>query len=110
MKATIEELKEVELVRGARARFFSGEKMMFSYIRLGPGAVLPRHSHHHEQMGYVIEGSFLLIADGEEVTLKKGDVYALQGGKQHEAVAGDDGALVLDVFSPPREEYLEMIR
>jgi quercetin dioxygenase-like cupin family protein len=51
-----------------------------------------------------------LVADGEAVTLKKGDVYALRGGQQHEAVAGDDGALVLDVFSPPREEYLEMIK
>lgn len=109
MKAKLEDLNEVELMKGVRARFFSGEKMMFSCIRLEPAVVLPKHSHPHEQMGYVIEGSLVLIADGAEVTLTAGDVYVLRGGQEHEAVAGDDGVMVLDVFAPPREEYLEMI-
>lgn len=110
MKQHFEELKEVELVHGVSARFYPGEKMMFSFVRLDPGILLPKHRHPHEQMGYVLEGSFLLRAGGEEVGLKKGDVYLVRGGQDHEALAGDDGALILDVFSPPREEYLEMVQ
>ncbi len=110
MKEHFEGLKEVELLKGVCARFFPGEKMMFSFIKLDPGVLLPRHRHPHEQMGYVLEGSFLLRTGGKECELKEGDMYFVKGGEDHEALAGDAGALVLDVFTPPREEYLEMTR
>jgi quercetin dioxygenase-like cupin family protein len=110
MKAKYEDLKDVELVKGVSARFFPGEKMMFSFVRLGAGILLPNHSHPHEQMGYILEGSLTLTIEGEEFLLKKGDMYIVRGGQNHEAVGGDNGALALDVFSPPREEYLEKIK
>jgi quercetin dioxygenase-like cupin family protein len=110
MKAKYEDLKDVELVKGVSARFFPGEKMMFSFVRIGPGILLPNHSHPHEQMGYILEGSLTLKIEGEEFLLKKGDMYIVRGGQNHEALGGDDGALALDVFSPPREEYLEMTK
>ncbi len=108
MKVKSGEIKEVNLLQGVKAKFFAGEKMMFSFVSIEAGTTLPRHSHPHEQMGYVLEGSLRLIGEGEEVELKEGDMYFMAGGESHEAVGGEEGALVLDVFSPPREEYLAM--
>ncbi|RMG60112.1 MAG: cupin domain-containing protein [Deltaproteobacteria bacterium] len=108
-KESTENLKEVSLIEGVKARFFSGEKIMFSLVRLDPNVVLPAHSHPHEQMGFVLEGSLVLRSGEKEEALSPGDVYALKGDEPHEAVAGPDGALVLDVFSPVREEYLKMV-
>lgn len=108
MKVISNELKENTLVEGVRARFFSGERMMFSLVKIDAGIVLPRHSHPHEQMGYVLKGSLLLRGSAEEAELKVGDMYVMPGGESHEAVGGKEGTLILDVFAPPREEYLEM--
>ncbi len=107
-KETAKNLKEVTLIEGVKARFFAGERMMFSLVELAPGVTLPLHSHPHEQMGYVLEGSLKIKTPSGETALFPGDFYRLSGDEPHEAVAGENGALVLDVFSPVREEYLEM--
>ena len=45
------------------------------------------------------------IKDGEEIEVKKGDFWVSPGGIEHGVIGGPDGAVILDVFSPPREEY-----
>jgi quercetin dioxygenase-like cupin family protein len=103
-------LSEVELLDGITARFVVGGRMMFSYVKLAPGAVMPAHSHPHEQLGYVVEGSMVLTLDKEERDLHPGDAYTIPGGVTHRAVGGPHGCIVLDVFSPLREDYLEHAR
>ena len=103
-------IKPVALVDGISARFVTGSRIMFSFVHLLPGAVMPDHHHPHEQLGYVVEGSMVLNIAGDERKLQRGDAYTIPGNVVHRAVGGPDGCLVLDAFSPPREEYLERAR
>lgn len=103
-------IKDVPLLEGISARFVTGSRIMFSFVRLAPGAVMPDHNHPHEQLGYVLEGTMVLNLAGDERTLQPGDAYTIPGGVTHRAVGGPDGCLVLDAFNPPREEYLARAR
>lgn len=107
---TMDSIPQVTLVEGISARFVTGSRIMFSFVRLAPGAIMPNHNHPHEQLGYVVEGSIVLNIAGDERNLQPGDAYTIPGGVTHRAVGGPNGCLVLDAFSPPREEYLERAR
>ena len=106
----VDAINEVVLVEGISARFVTGSRIMFSFVHLASGAVMPDHNHPHEQLGYVVEGSMVLNIAGDERNLQPGDAYTIPGGVTHRAVGGPNGCLVLDAFSPPREEYLERAR
>ena len=99
------DVKPVEMLPGAwRRTLATGERQMICQFKLAQGAVVPAHSHPHEQVGYVLEGRIRLIIDGQAYDLESGDSYFIPGGVEHEATALTD-CMVLDVFSPPREEY-----
>ena len=106
----VDAIREVPLLEGISARFVTGSRVMFSFVRLAPGAVMPDHNHPHEQLGYILEGSLVLNLAGDERTLQPGEAYAIPGGVTHRAVGGPNGCLVLDAFNPPREEYLARAR
>ena len=80
---------------------------MLNLVDLAPDALVPRHSHPHEQLGLVLRGELNLVVAGEEHQLREMDAYTLPGELAHEAQAGPQGALVLDVFQPVREDYRE---
>ena len=103
--ASLDALPGFELARGATAKALFGENAMLNLVELEPGAVVARHSHPHEQLGMMLRGSMTIEVDGVSHTLGEMDVYALPGGVEHEGVAGPEGALVLDVFQPVREDY-----
>ena len=84
-----------------------GEKLMMTRVTARKGALFPEHSHPHEQMGYVVSGSMELTIDGESHVMGPGDTYLVPGGKLHSARALEDFD-VIDGFSPPREDYIEM--
>lgn len=105
----------IELVPGVTAQFISGEKMMFSIVTIEPGAVVPLHSHSNEQIGTVLEGEMLFFMnttnpeDGRRCG--PGDYYTAIGGTPHSATtAGNERVIALDIFSPPREDYLAKFR
>lgn len=107
---SMDAITPVTLLEGISARFVTGSRIMFSLVRLEPGAVMPDHHHPHEQLGYVVEGSMVLNIAGDERNLQPGDAYTIPGDVVHRAVGGPAGCLVLDAFNPPREEYLERAR
>lgn len=106
----IADLPRAPLREGITGRFVTGERIMFSFVQLEPGAVMADHAHPHEQLGYVIEGVMILTIAGERRELRPGDAYAIPGGVRHEAIGGPGGCLALDAFAPPREEYLAIGR
>ncbi len=106
----IDAIDPVTLVKGIDARFVTGSRIMFSFVHLEEGAIMPDHSHPHEQLGYVLQGTMILNIAGDERTLQPGDAYTIPGGVTHRAIGGPNGCLVLDAFNPPREEYLERAR
>ena len=93
------------LAPGVTARIVSGEKLMFSLVTLEPDAVVPTHSHPHEQLGMMVSGTMEFTIAGETRTLSGNEMYLVPGGVPHAAKAGPGGAVALDAFSPPREEY-----
>ena len=101
----IDEQPEKQVFEGASLRTLHGEKLMMSFVNLEPHSVVAEHSHPHEQMGMVLEGTFELSIDGESRVLKKGDAYLIPSHVKHSARAFETPALALDIFSPPREDY-----
>ena len=82
----------------------AGERMMLSFVEFEPHAVVEMHSHPHEQIVNVLEGTLELIVAGTPHVLNAGDVFVIPGGVPHACVAHAP-TRVLDVFSPVREEY-----
>ena len=96
---------EKQLFDGIRIRTVYGEKIMMSFVYFDSHSVVPEHSHPHEQMGMVLEGTFELVIEGEARKLDKGATYLIPSGVAHSARSFDQPAIALDIFSPPREEY-----
>ncbi len=94
-----------ELVPGTTASLAWGKNIMLSVVEIGPGSVVPMHSHPHEQAGMVVEGEFDFIIGNERRRVKPGDMYIIPGGVQHSAIGLEKKAVALDIFSPPREDY-----
>ncbi len=94
-----------DLLPGVHARTFWGERMLLALVDLDANAVIPEHSHPHEQGGIVIQGEPEFTIAGEVRKLKPGDMYVIPGGVGHSVIVGPQPAQVLDIFSPVREEY-----
>ena len=94
-----------ELAAGVSGRPLFGVGAMLNLIEFDPGSVVPLHSHPHEQLGIVLRGMQALVVDGVPHELGPLDGYVLPGGVEHSAYCGPEGALVLDVFCPVREDY-----
>jgi quercetin dioxygenase-like cupin family protein len=82
-----------------------GEKVMMSLVEVAPGAVMPLHSHPHEQTGIMMQGEFEMTIGGESRVLRPGDAYVIPGGVEHGVKGSEGWSLALDIFSPPREDY-----
>lgn len=102
----IAELPGFEPAEGVQMNMLAGARGMLNWVRLAPGARVPAHSHPHEQLGYVIEGSIILRIGDETREIGPETCYVIPGGVEHEGTGGPNGCLVMDVFSPPREDYL----
>ena len=63
------------------------------------------HSHPHEQVGFVIQGRVTFAIGGETKTLQAGEMFRIPGNTKHSVVALDEGAKVLDIFNPVRDDY-----
>lgn len=88
-----------------RARKVEGERITLAVVELAPGAVVPEHRHPHEQLGLCIRGSVRFELDGEVRELRPGGTWRILGGRPHAVVAGPEGAVVIDVFSPTRDDW-----
>lgn len=100
-------MDEVEVEDGVfLAQLAAGEEMSIQHLRMEPGARVPEHSHHHEQVGFVYQGEqTFILEDGEALTVRPGESYHLESNEVHGAENRGDGELLaIDVFSPPRLE------
>lgn len=82
------------------------DKMMLCLATLQPNSIVELHSHPHEQVGMVIEGSVIFQIGDEKKTLVPGDMYRIPGNTKHRVVCLDKTAKVLDIFHPIREDYV----
>jgi quercetin dioxygenase-like cupin family protein len=83
------------------------DSLMLMYTEAMLGGPDVSHSHSHEQMGYIIQGTMELTAGGETVTLKAGSSFLFASNEYHEIrLVGDEKVIVLAIFHPSREDYL----
>ena len=89
-------------------QLISGESAMFAHLKLSKGCLVPMHSHHNEQLSFVLSGRlrFLVGEDEEEVIVGAGQVLELPAHLPHAAVALEDTEGI-DIFSPPRQDWLD---
>ncbi len=88
-----------------KRQFVVGEKVMVARVLLKKGCVVPLHSHHNEQVTYILEGALKFGLNGEEVVVRAGEVLCIPPNVPHEAVALED-TVDLDIFTPPREDWI----
>jgi len=88
-----------------RARRVQGDRITLAIVELAPDAVVPEHRHPAEQLGMVIRGSMHFTVDGETQDLGPGGTWRILSEQPHNVQAGADGAVVIDVFSPPRSDW-----
>jgi len=90
-------------------RLITGDRMMLAHVYLKKGCIVPKHSHENEQLTYILEGAlkFWIGEDGvEEITVSAGEVLLIPSHVPHKAEALEE-TLDVDVFSPPRQDWLE---
>ncbi|MBU0494695.1 MAG: cupin domain-containing protein [Chloroflexi bacterium] len=99
------EAKPVEMLPGLiRRTLADGTDMMLCEFTFDAGVEVPRHTHPHEQVGYVVSGRLRLTVAGVDHELGPGDSYRAAPNVPHGAFTLEP-TVVVDVFSPPREDY-----
>ena len=88
-----------------QARVIVGRNASLAVVELQPNAIVPEHRHEHEQLGLCITGSITFTIDGERRELGPGGTWRITSNLPHDAVAGPDGATVVDIFSPVRADW-----
>ena len=94
-----------QLADGLTTRIFPGEQAMVSIVRIEPNASGTVHAHPQEQWGLCLRGSGVRTQGGEAIEVGEGDFWRTPGNVEHGFRAGADGAVIVDMFAPPRDEY-----
>jgi quercetin dioxygenase-like cupin family protein len=96
----------IQALKGVKYKTLAlGAAMHLLEFRLDKGADIPMHRHPHEQTGYLISGKMTFVIDGESFEALPGDAWNISGNIEHGVEVHED-AVVLEVFSPVREDYL----
>ena len=87
-------------------KIVAGEREMLVQVYVKRGCLVPLHSHVSEQMTYVLQGGLKFLVNGEEITVREGEVIHIPSGVAHQTEALED-TFELDVFSPIRQDWLD---
>ena len=95
-----------QLDAGIQRQMIVGENVMICRLRIAPNVVTPAHDHPHEQMTLVERGRVLFTIGDEQRIAKAGDVLHFPSGTWHGATMLDEEVILVDIFSPIREDFL----
>ncbi|HSY64664.1 MAG TPA: cupin domain-containing protein [Terriglobales bacterium] len=87
-------------------QFVVGQDLMLARVLLKKGCIVPEHSHHNEQITYILEGALKFWIDGKEIVVNAGEVLTIPPHMPHKAEALED-TVDLDVFNPPRADWIQ---
>jgi len=90
---------------GIMMQSVTGGKLMANWVTIEPNRDVPRHQHPHEQLGIMLEGELELTLGDETRLLRTGDAYTIPPNLPHGARTNESGCVVLDIFTPPRDDY-----
>ena len=91
---------------GIERQMVWGERLMVCRLRFAPRVITALHSHPHEQITIVDKGRVLFTVDGQERIASAGDVLHFPSGITHGATMLDEEVVLIDIFSPLREDFL----
>lgn len=106
------DIRREQVTDSIARRLFTGERMMLAHVYLDKGAIVPTHKHENEQLTWILEGAlrFWIGEEGsddiEELVVAAGEVLYIPSNVPHKAEALED-TLDIDVFSPPRQDWLD---
>jgi quercetin dioxygenase-like cupin family protein len=94
-------------------RIVTGKEVMVAQVYLKAGCVVPKHHHVNEQVTYILDGALRLWVgdkvdsqdDADGIVVRRGELLVIPSSVPHRAIAIED-TLDLDVFAPPREDWL----
>ena len=96
-----------QMAEGIERQMFVGDRMMICRFRFKPFLVTPEHDHPHEQMTIVERGKVRFFIEGEEQIATAGDVLHFPSNCWHGATMMDEEVVLIDIFSPLREDFLQ---
>jgi len=101
-----DKIEQKTVIPGFHGKFAHSNKMTFVLWEIDQGAVLPEHSHIHEQVVHVYEGELQVTVAGETTVLRGGTVGVIPPNAVHSGRALTN-CRVMDVFNPLREDYMK---
>src|SRR5215213_8957958 len=99
-------IKMEKTAAGIRRQMVVGKNMMICRFTFDPFVVTPEHTHPHEQMTLVIKGKVKFMIEGEVKIVAPGDVLYFPSNNRHGATMLDEEVVLIDIFSPIREDFL----
>jgi quercetin dioxygenase-like cupin family protein len=95
-----------QIEEGIQRQMMVGEKLMICRLRFAPHVVTPAHDHPHEQITFVERGRVRFTIGETERIAEAGDVLHFPSGSWHGATMLDEEVVLIDIFSPVREDFL----
>ena len=95
---------------GVHGRVVHGDRITLGVLELDANSIVPQHSHENEQLGMCLAGSLVFRVGDESRELGPGETWAIPSNVAHEVEVGPDGAVVIDVFAPTRDDWREAPR
>ena len=105
------DIKSIEVFPGIKGKILHcSKKIMLLWVVIPKHSVVPRHRHSNEQMGVCIKGKSDFVGDACIKEISEGMTYSIKSNEWHEVRnTSSEDAVFLDIFSPPRKDYLEKL-
>jgi len=105
---TVADITPKKIHEGCLTRLVAGRNALISFLHIEPHTFFPLHQHSQEQLMIVVEGEIEEIVEDKTYLLKKGKVIILPSNIEHGGRTLDSSCEIIDIFSPPREDYLRL--
>jgi len=99
-------VKSEKVADGIKRQMVVGENVMVCRFTFDPFVVTDVHTHPHEQVTMVMAGKVKFTVDGSPVIASPGDVLHFPPNNSHGATMLDEEVVLIDIFSPIREDFL----
>jgi quercetin dioxygenase-like cupin family protein len=106
----ISQLEVLQIWHGVTGRAVAGTEATLAYIELEPDTVVPEHRHPNEQTGLLLRGSLRFTVGDETKELAPGAMWVIPGDVPHTVAAGPEGAVLAELFAPPRADWAGLER
>ncbi len=91
---------------GIRRQIVTGERLMMCCLQMAPHTVTPVHSHPHEQITIIEQGRVRFHVDGTDRIVSAGEILHFPSNVRHGATMLEEPVVLIDIFTPIREDFL----